>query len=364
MPPSSKFCTDNKHTFQYAKKAEVKTLMIEEAKRLYELAGKLKELAPWEWMNEAELFGVENPATKEIGFVSVMGMMGEHLAISVYLGVEGLYGFWDLQDEKHEMEPLALFDIQQLQASFEDREGLEKEDHEVIKKLGLKFRGKQSYPMFRSNKPGFMPWFITSEEAQFLICAIEQTLEVAPRVRENPLILLDQSDKKEEVYLVRVAEKKGGGLVWRDEMKHIPPPESKQFSAKVSPETIKQLKAFPQNKNLVFEIDLFHAPTPVMERKSRPFFPKILMVAETNSLFILGVEMMKPQEDILEGHAEIAKSLIKILLSHNVLPKEIWVKSDLLFGLLKSFSQQLNIKLRQTDDLIAIKEAKEGMFGF
>ncbi len=337
---------------------------IAEAKQLYELAGKLKELAPWEWMDESEIFGVENPDTNEIGFVSVMGMMGEHLAVGVYLGAEGLYGFWDFQEGKHETEPLALFDIPQLQASFEDREQLEKEDREVIKNLSLKFRGKQNYPMFRSNKSGFMPWFITPEEARFLIYAIEQTLEVAPRVKENPLILLDETKGEDEVYLVRMAERKGVELVWRDEMKHIPPPASKQVSVEVSPETINHFKAFPQNKNLVLEIDLFPAPMPVREKDSRPFFPKILMIAETNSRLILGVEMMKPQEDILQGHAEIAKSLIKILSGHSVLPKEIRVSSDLLFGLLKGFNQQLNIKLRRTDNLIAINEAKEEMFGF
>jgi len=337
---------------------------LEESRRLYELAGKLKELAPWKWMDESEIFGVENPETNEIGFISVMGMMGEHLAVGIYLGAEGLYGFWDFQDEKHVTEPLALFDIPQLQASFEDREQLKKEDREVIKKLNLKFRGKQSYPMFRSNKSGFMPWFIASEEARFLIYAIEQILEVAPRAKENPRILLDKNDEEDEVYLVRVAEKKGGELVWRDEMKHIQPPESKQLSVKVSPETINRLQAFQQNKNYIFEIDLFHAPTPVREKNSRPFFPKMLMIAETNSLFILGVELLKPQEDLLEGHAEVAKSLIKILSIHNVLPKEIRVSSDLLFRLLKNFTQQLNVKLRQMDDLIAIKEAKEGMFGF
>src|SRR5205085_8579894 len=152
--------------------------------------------APWEWMDESEIFGVESPEDGEIGFVSVMGARGEHLAIGIYLGAEGLYGFWDFQNEGHEKEPLALFDIPQLQASFEDREQLKKEDREVIKKLSLKFRGKQNYPMFRSSKSGFMPWFITSKEARFLIYIIEQTLEVAPRVRENPMILLGENDKE------------------------------------------------------------------------------------------------------------------------------------------------------------------------
>lgn len=345
-------------------KTKLKTPTLEEAKRLYEVAGRLLELAPWKWMEETDIFGVENPDTKEIGFVSTMGMIGEHFAVGVYLGAEGLYGFWHFQDDNHETEPLALFNIPQLHASFEGREQLRREDRKLIKQLDLKFRGMQSYPKFRSFKPGFMPWFITSEEARFLIYAIEQTLEVVPRVRENPQILVDENDRQDEVYLVRVAETKGVNLIWRDEMKYIQPPKLKQCSVDVSPETIKRLKAFPKNNKFIFEVDLFFGPTPVTEDSSRPFFPTMLVIAETHSLFILGVELVKPQENIIEEHAEIAKGLIKILSNHNVLPKEIRARSDLLIGLLRSFTQQLNVSLRQTDDLIAIKEAKEGMSGF
>ncbi len=179
-------------------------------KRLYELAAELKELAPWKWMDETEIFGVENPDTKEIGFVSPMGMLGEHLSVGVYLGAEGLYGFWDFQMEGLKAEPFALFEIPQLQVSFENRENLEKQDRDVIKNLGLKFRGSQNYPLFRSIRPGFMLWFITSDEARMLIYAIEQTLEVAPRVRENPDILIDESDTENEGCLVRSADETNG----------------------------------------------------------------------------------------------------------------------------------------------------------
>lgn len=336
----------------------------EEWKRLYELADELKKLAPWEWMDESEIFGVQNPETDEIGFVSVMGMMGEHLAVGVYLGAEGLYGFWGFQDEKHETEPLALFDIPQIQVSFENRDGLKKEDRDLIKKLGLKFRGSQNYPMFRRTESGFMPWFITSEDARFLTYTIEQTLDVTPRIKENPLILSDENDKKDETYLVRIVEKQNGQLVWRDEMKRILPPAPESISFNLPQETINRLRAFPQNKNLTFEIDLFHAPTPVADKDKRPFFPKMLMVAETNSGFILGFEIIKPQKESSKTHEEFFTNIIKIWSNHKVLPKEIRVGSDLLFNLLKGFTQQLNIKLCQTNNLIAISEAKEGMFGF
>lgn len=338
--------------------------MIAEWKRLYELAAELKKLAPWEWMDETEIFGVENPETGEIGFVSPMGMLGEHLSLGVYLGAEGLYGFWDFQEAGLESEPFALFEIPQLQISFEDREALEKQDRDLIKKLDLKFRGRQSYPLFRSIRPGFMPWFIISEEARMLIYAIEQTLEVAPRVKENPDILIDESDRGNETVLVRTAEKQNGKLVWSDEMREISPPDETEFTIQIPQEFFDELKSLPQQKNFVLEIALFYAPTPVAERGKRPFIPKMLMLADARSGMIAGFQLIQPKENIAENYLEISRQVFGSLESLNVRPQEIRVADDLLFELLKNVTQQLNVKLRQTDDLRAIEAAKDAMFGF
>jgi len=66
-------------------------LKIEEWDNLYKTAIKIKDIAPWEWLEEHDLFAVQNPDTNEIGFVSIMGAIGEHYAISVYLGEKGFY---------------------------------------------------------------------------------------------------------------------------------------------------------------------------------------------------------------------------------------------------------------------------------
>ena len=198
---------------------------VAEWERLYELAVKLKALEPWEWMDEQDIFGVQNPENGEIGFVSIMGMLGEHLSMCVYLGAEGLHGYWDMSDPITDLEnnPFAMFEVPQLQVSFEDREMLEKQDRDIIKKLGLKFRGNQNYPLFRSIKPGFMPYFVESEESRFLIYAMEQTLAMLPRFYDEEYLL---PNPDEELILVRVPEQQNGNLVWRDEIKPIPPPET------------------------------------------------------------------------------------------------------------------------------------------
>ncbi len=345
-----------------------------EWKRLYELAVKLKALAPWEWMYEDQIFGVQNPETEEIGFVSVMGIGGEHFGISVYLGAEGLFGFDELHyealeemnnaDEDYQETALKLFDIPQLQVSFENRELLEKDDHAVIKKLGLKFRGSYNYPLFRSIVPGFLPYYITSDEARFLSYVLEQVLEVTPRMQENEELLEDTDlDEKYQSYLVRLPKNEDGKIVWREEHLVIEPPPDKDISVMIPQAVMEEIRSFPQNKNLVIEIDLFHSPSPVAEKGKRPFIPKMLMLADGQKGIILGVQILSSQETELENFTQLVANIFESLKKLGVRPHEIQVSSDYLFEIFKSFTQQLNIGLKQVDELEIIEEAKEEMFG-
>ena len=334
---------------------------LEELQRLYELAAEIKALAPWQWMGEDDIFGVQNSETNEIGFVSVMGQLEEHTAIALYLGAKGLYGLLDLREDILPIDPFALLDIPQLQLSFEDRESLEKRDLDEIKKLGLKFRGAGNYPLFRSIGAGFLPWFITSDEARFLIYALEQTLEIAPRLEKDPRILTVEDDPDGDIYLVRVATLEGDVPVWREEMRKIREPEPERITFDISDEVLGRLKSYPQNNKLIFEVDLFRAPAPVLTSEKRPFVPKMLMVAERNSGLILGGKFFPPIETTAKFVEAVAASLFKIWDENKVIPKEILVGSDLVYSIIRRFSQKLNTTLQQTDDLIAIDEAREDM---
>src|SRR5215470_15005269 len=192
--------------------------------KLYAVAGRVKEMAPWKWMMEDNVFGVRNPERDEIGFVSVMGSGGEHLAVALYQGAVALYDFLALR-EADSVSAERVLEIPQLQASFEDRGHLEKEDRETIKNLSLKFRGANSWPMFRNYTPGMFPWFLTSSEARFLTTALEQLLDVAPRVRDDEDVLWGEEDGE---FLVRVPRVEKARLVWEDKIMRVPEPELKK----------------------------------------------------------------------------------------------------------------------------------------
>ncbi|MGI9107327.1 MAG: DUF7309 domain-containing protein [Pyrinomonadaceae bacterium] len=336
---------------------------LEETRHLYESAARLKELAPWTWMDETEIFGVQHPETGELGFVSVMGMAGEHFAVAIYQGAEGLYGLQDFAADAEMANPQQLLDIPQLQASFEDRDMLDKPDREVIKQLGLKFRGAHAWPMFRSYRPGFMPWFVTAQEARLITYALTQMLEVAPRVKDNPAILSAEDNEAGEIYLVRVARREGDGLVWEDRMMRVPPPEPVRLPVVVDVEVVGQLKELPR-RSLALEIDLLSVPAAIGEKGERPARPYLLMLADAQSGMIVGTEMMTVEDSLRGMHEQIPMLLAALLAQAGIVPGEIRVRSELLAELLHPLAKILNIKIREADRLPGIDAVMDSMFSW
>lgn len=328
---------------------------LEEWRKLYQAAIRVKELAPWEWMEEADIFGVQHPETDELGFVSIMGTLGEHYAVALYLGPDGLYGFWDLEQAGPFVSAEQVLEVPQLQASFEDRDVLHKQDRAMIKELGLKFRGRQAWPMFRSYRPGFFPWFLNAAEARFLTYALEQTLDVAPRFRQDPS-LLEPSD--EEHYLVRVPRQEDDTLAWVDRIMHVPPPEPAPIPIRLNAQVLQALKELPQSRHEI-EIDFFQFPAPVQESADRPVYPYMLLVVEAQSGAVLGHDFLTPDPSLEAMWASLPERVLQQLASAGIVPKVTRVRSELLLQLLQPLAEELRFRLKQSRTLPSLDPAKE-----
>ncbi len=155
------------------------TPTLQEWRELYAAAVEFKKIEAWTWMVDDQVFGVQNPANEEIGYCCVMGNLGEFFGLGVYLGEEGLEGYRAIQSGKVARAD-TLFTQDCLVASFEDRQMLDPQDLKVIKQLGLKFRGRNAWPTFRSHVPGYYPWYLGKGEAQFLRTALQQAIGSCP----------------------------------------------------------------------------------------------------------------------------------------------------------------------------------------
>jgi hypothetical protein len=308
-------------------------------------------------MEETDLIGIENPETREIGFISVMGGVGEYEAVALYLGPEGFYGFIDfVADESAAVD--SVVEHPHLQAAFSERKYLEKWDRDLIKQLGVKLTGAQ--PMFRSYRPGYLPWFVTLMEARFLIHGLSQTLHVATSVRDKAQPFHPTGRVDKNGYLMRVSRRTESGVIWEDQVWQIPRPKREPIRAIVDSGTQERLKRIRQSE-LDLEVDVFLAPGKIGKPGERPLALYLLMVADSDSGFILGAEAMAAENSLAAMRASVPNSLAKVLLQNQVVPGRLIVRSEWLRNLLKFFTQTLNIELRHSDELPSIDEAVDSM---
>ena len=330
---------------------------LEQWRRLFAVAEAVKALAPWDWMNETDLFAVEDPASGQLGYVSVMGAIGEHFAVAVYLGGAGLRGFMAMQDAgESDIEEL-FFVVPQLQASFEDRESLNAEDREIIKALGLKFRGRNVWPLFRSYRPSYLPWHLTADEAGFLIAALEQVLDVAPRFRADASLFYGQDV---EGLLMRSASSSAPGAAWVDRRQAELDLESEPVAVAIEERMLNKLAALPSGKGSI-EIDLFMLPSPVREGKGRPYFAYNLLFVDGDTGSIYGFELLRVETTIEAMWAKVPGLVVRHLVKSKTKPRAIMVRPGLMPALLEPIVSYCRIPLKQSPRLRMLDPAREGL---
>jgi hypothetical protein len=330
---------------------------IREWRGLYESAVRIKEISPWEWMTETDVFGVRSPETGELGFISVMGLLGQHYAVSLYLGSEGIHGFLDLQEMGPFADPGALIQIPQLQASFENREELDKRDRQVIKDLGLKFRGRNAWPMFRSYRPSLFPWFLEAGEVRFLSCALEQLADVAPRFREDSSLLEPSGG---ESYLLRAPRQEGRRRRWEDASMGVPPLDAPPIEVEMEVPKIEALGRLPRGE-VRLEVDFFMFPAPVQDEGDRPYFPHMLLVVDAGSGMVLGSDLLTPHPSMEAMWGRVPENLADQLLAMQLAPAKISVDSELLFDLLQPLASEAGFDLELSLSLPSLEPARENL---
>ncbi len=330
--------------------------------KLYQRAIEFKELKPWEFMGEADLFGVENPFNGEIGYCCVMGKLGQHFALAFYQGTEGLNGLLALSSKDVDIyTPDALHFQKCLMLSLEDRELLLPEDREIIKKLGLRFRGQNAWPCFRNYRPGYFPWFLSESEIDYLIEAIPQAITVIRRFKDNPEILIpDRPDSN--CYLVRTARKEDGKLIWEDSWREPPPlPEKQYFSPPLNDILLEKLRQSAETGGGDWELDCFYSHLSVHEGKTRPYFPRMLVGMDHETGLILFHHIVEEGTDY---RLEFIDKFITAAENYKLLPPRIAVRNQELACLFSDLADKLGVELILAKRLPQVEEMRTHMENF
>ncbi|MBU4491302.1 MAG: hypothetical protein KKD69_02450 [Euryarchaeota archaeon] len=332
---------------------------LQEWKELYGASLEFKELAPWDWMYDSDLFGVQDPVSGEIGYCCIMGAAGEHYALGLYSGSEGLMGLSQILTGEFTVSQDEVLYIQKcLMVSFEDRKYLQKQDLQQIKAFGLKFRGCNAWPLFRNYTPGLVPWYLTRDEARFLTIALQQAIDVSTRFKKDAGLLVHPSRAH---YFVRVPRKQGENIVWQDEWLEPLPLKKEDHPAMPVDETIlSRLKKAKLQRRGIWEVDFFYIPAPIWEKGERPYYPYMSLLVNHNSAFILNFQI----ERQAVGLTKFPVKFVELIERVKVMPEKLLVKRNEVYRLLEPITAKLSIEITAVESLPALEYAKIAMKGF
>jgi hypothetical protein len=306
-------------------------------------------------MKETDIFGVQNPQSGEVGYCCIMGELGEVLAMAIYSGTQGLQGYINIQKGQIKPgDPDSLYIQDCLMLSFEDRRFIDKEDLQIVHELGFKFRGRNAWPLFRSYKPGYFPWFLHRDEVSCMTVALQQAKLVCLRLKDNKKLL---SPPKKNLYLVRVPEKKGGMIVWKDEWREPAPlKQAKCSDVPLDEIRLQRIRKTAESTPMIWEVDFFYAPTPITKGE-RPYFPYAIMLIDRDSGFILDVHLA----GVIEYEKEFLEQFLSCIENTSIVPLEILVRKEEAMNLLEPYASRLNINLSMVEELENIDHARREM---
>lgn len=316
---------------------------------LLEEAAAFASSEPWERFGDDELFAVRDPASGLTGYACVLGALGEMYALCVYRGAAGYEIHRRLQAREGDVEPGDILGVQDcLMADFADRGELAKEDLAVLKAAGVKPRGRKSWPMFRSHRPGEPPWFLEEAEARFLTVAL--------RGARHAISLADAGkaefvDRPGEVFCCVPSPEGGFASGWEPVPVHRPPPG---VPAVLDPARLAKARARKLPVAGVWEADAPFFPVSFMGR-GRPYYPRQVFIVDRDSRFILE---SKVDDSGAPPHQAIAEAVLAALEKAPLAPAAVHVKAAEAARLLAPLTRELGIGVAAAPALAAVAEVR------
>lgn len=315
---------------------------------LYELAAQIKKNAPWKMMEESDIFAVVNPRTNEKTYCSVMGHGGEFFAIAFFLGDEGYRSFVDISEGILDQFDLVISQ-KCLMLSWEDNADAHKRDKFLYKQLGLKFRGRGQYPLFRFHDPGFEPWFIDYNQAEFLKTALPKVLEVKGALEDDSDFLLDEKARIPCFTLVNDKWKQS----WI---------ATRYLDCEVCAPALNELEVRrfinDHGRNeAILEIDYFYLPG-LIKGDPKPYYPRAVMVVDASGP-VVAFDLVNDND----LYTTVQQMLCMAIERIGGVPKTILVLRDDLDIMLENYSRIFGFEVVQVEYLEAKEEAMLGMAG-
>ncbi len=328
---------------------------MEQWKRLYEVAEKIKKQEPWVKLSDTNFIMAELPSRYEPYFCSVMGYGGQCYGIAVYPGYEA---FGRLEELLETYDGFSYntntFEQKSLLCYFGDRDELTPKDRSVIKSLGLKFRGRNQWIYFRRAEPGRLPWYISANQADMLAEALEAVYE-SYEIYNSGGVNKDFLDM--ETLLCTFSDETG-----KYDVNVVPLPKVQKtidnwsMNDEIMLARLKMQKKVPME----LEMDTFYLPFPIQEDSDKaPMLPRLSIALDREDGMLLGQDM----EDGPSSPMSILNCFVDFIMEHGR-PMAIYVRNEKIESILKNTCKYIGVNLFVDNDMNLTNDFIDNMLQF
>lgn len=330
-------------------------------RRLYQLAAEYREMQPWEWMDDRDIFSVVDPVSDVRYYISVLGSAGIDYSLAAFRGAAG-HDF--LSKMRYQDEDLSDFNeqvrLEALYLTLEDRSFLEKRELENLRRFGIRCEGPHNWPCFRSMGTGLLPDLLNGSECRTMIHLLEQTMLIAQRAKSDKSFLVtmyvDISDDNDDqqaylpVYLTRFSTVQDGELIWQEEYR-----EAEQFHPfypriKLSDkEQLSHVLALPVNEHDKLEIDISYIDIAIRGTNgARSYHPQLMTIISGDGFFV-AFELFKSIQENTKTFDQKLTAIFNRMIKHigasQARPGQILTCREAVYRLLEPLCDQLDIQL-------------------
>lgn len=309
----------------------------EEWQKLYDLAFKFKEMEPWKQFYDTDIFCIRF-SEEEAGYIDLMGAVGDDVAWSLFQGEQGLMELMGILFAKELDVPFDYLVREQnsLNLYLGDRDEVEQQQYQVIRDLGLKFRGKGSWIYFEMNERGYFPYLPDQQGVRTCIRYLEAFLNAVQYYEEHHVpVKFDEGEIFE--YCLKDGEWEGRArsIVHMDYVRPYPVIADDVQAAKIK-------KAAKKKRNEILELDMFYLDNAVKdEEQEKVINLKMALLVEKESGFIATQRLINPKQDDIS----IIPSMLADWILKNGCPKKVLAANSLIEALASHVCETAGVPL-------------------
>lgn len=339
---------------------------------LFEKALLYKNTNLWMKLYDSQLFAVRH-SDGTIGYCCVMGMLGEHIALAVYPGGEGLASYRMIHadsPEVNEFERHAMLMSQNcVMLSFENKSDLLPGEamaaNDYCQRHGIELKGKLAYPHFQKISPQHLPWYLSdAADQQRMLEALDAAIAASERVFMVVPESVGFTGGKPYDRRIPLLEKAGDEYQWTEIA--LPDPAPAKYPAFCASDDITMARLLKSQRKGEWACDVIMHTSAVIDQRdsdttfptNAPYFPYILLIVDNISGLVLDVTLGDNTGDYSD---QFGKAAIDLAM-RNGRPLRILVPNDRAHALFADLAKQFDANLLKRKQIAQLKDAEESLW--